>query len=83
MSNLINGQMLYPISGAGGTGEVLGGISRTTIYELVNRGLLTKVNIGSRGFITAESLATYVESLKQQPTNTESPKQPQPRDSRC
>lgn len=41
----------------------LGGIGQTTVYELVNRGLLTKVNIGRRGFITAESIATYVASL--------------------
>lgn len=41
----------------------LGGISNTTIYELVNRGLLTKVNIGRRGFITADSITRYVDSL--------------------
>ena len=43
----------------------LGGVSRTTVYDLVNRGLITKVNIGSRSFIVAESLASYVESLTQ------------------
>ncbi len=41
----------------------LGGVSRTTVYDLVNRGLLTKVNIGSRGFVTHESLTAYVASL--------------------
>lgn len=41
----------------------LGGVSRTTVYALVNSGLLTKVNIGSRGLITRESLAAYVASL--------------------
>lgn len=44
----------------------LGGVSRSTIYDLVNRGHLTKVNIGRRGFITAESLDGYVESLMAQ-----------------
>ncbi len=43
----------------------LGGVSRTTIYDLVNRGLLTKVNIGSRGFVTSESLTAYVSSLSE------------------
>lgn len=46
----------------------LGGVSRTTVYDLVNRGLLKKVNIGTRGFVTGESLAAYVRSLAQQPT---------------
>ena len=41
----------------------LGGIGRTTLYELVKQGHLTKVNIGRRGFITAESLAAYVDQL--------------------
>lgn len=41
----------------------LGGISNTMVYELVKRGLLRKVNIGRRGFITADSIAAYVESL--------------------
>lgn len=50
--------------------EVLGGIGHTTIYELVNRKEIVKVNIGRRGFITAESLASYVERL-QNPTNSD------------
>ena len=41
----------------------LGGVSRTTVYELVKQGQLVKVNIGRRGFITSESLAAYVERL--------------------
>jgi hypothetical protein len=41
----------------------LGGVSRTTLYELVNQGHLVKVNIGRRGFITAKSLAEYVDRL--------------------
>lgn len=45
------------------TREALGGVSRTTIYELVNRRELVKVNIGRRGFITAASLAAYVGRL--------------------
>jgi hypothetical protein len=45
----------------------LGGVSRTTVYELVNAGLLVKVNINRRSFITAESLNAYVASLSGQP----------------
>ncbi|MCI4674787.1 helix-turn-helix domain-containing protein [Candidatus Mycolicibacterium alkanivorans] len=41
----------------------LGGIGHTTIYDLINRGELTKVNIGRRSFITAESIAAYVDRL--------------------
>ena len=51
---------LVPVSD---TMEVLGGIGRTKLYDLVNLGQLTKVNIGSRSFITAESLEAYLERL--------------------
>lgn len=58
-------RLLVPIPDAC---AVLGGISRPTIYELVKRRELVKVNIGRRGFITAESLNSYVESLRQAAT---------------
>ena len=45
------------------TMRALGGIGRTKLYELVNDGDITKVNIGSRSFITAESLEAYLERL--------------------
>ena len=45
--------------------DKLGGIGHTTVYDLVNRGLLTKVNIGRRGFITARSLTDYVNALSE------------------
>jgi hypothetical protein len=45
------------------TRKALGGIGRTTIYDLINRGELVKVNIGTRGFITAKSLAAYVDRI--------------------
>jgi excisionase family DNA binding protein len=53
-------QLLVPIPGARAQ---LGGIGNTTLYELVKRGELTKVNIGRRGCITAESLSAYVGRL--------------------
>jgi hypothetical protein len=43
--------------------QVLGGIGHTTIYELINRGEIVKVNIGRRGFITADSLDAYVDRI--------------------
>jgi hypothetical protein len=41
----------------------LGGVGRTTVYDLIKRGELTQVHIGRRGFITAKSLAAYVDRL--------------------
>jgi hypothetical protein len=46
----------------------LGGIGRTMLYELVERKELIKVNIGRRGFITAKSLAAYVDRLSEAAT---------------
>jgi hypothetical protein len=43
----------------------LGGIGRTTLYELIDSGQIVRVNIGRRGFITAKSLAVYVDSLSE------------------
>jgi len=42
---------------------ILGGIGHTTVYQLVNRGEIVKVNIGRRGFITSESLEAYMDRL--------------------
>lgn len=41
----------------------LGGISRTTLWDLVNDGQVVRVKIGARGFITAKSIAEYVDRL--------------------
>lgn len=45
------------------TRQVLGDIGQSTVYELVNRGEIVKVNIGRRGFITSESLEAYMDRL--------------------
>jgi hypothetical protein len=55
-------RLLIPIPGAQ---TQLGGVSRTTVYDLVNQGQIVKVNIGRRGFITAKSLAAYVDRLSE------------------
>jgi hypothetical protein len=46
----------------------LGGIGHTTMYDLIGRKELVKVNIGRRSFITAESLAAYVDRLSEAAT---------------
>jgi Helix-turn-helix domain len=45
--------------------HLLGDIGHTTLYELINRGDVVKVNIGRRGFITSESLEAYVDRLSE------------------
>jgi hypothetical protein len=61
------GQLLVPIPDSC---SMLGRVSRTTVYDLVNKGELVKVNIGRRGFITAESLAAYVDRLAEAASDT-------------
>ncbi len=56
---------LVPIPGAR---EQLGGIGHTTIYDLIKRGELVKVNIGRRSFVTADSLEAYVDRLSEAAT---------------
>ncbi|MFV8319920.1 helix-turn-helix domain-containing protein [Mycobacterium sp. 23] len=41
----------------------LGGISRTTVYELIGSGELTRINIGRRSFVTEESITAYLGRL--------------------
>lgn len=53
-------RLLLPYSDAQ---NALGGIGRTTLWELVRDGHLVKVSIGRRGFITAKSIAAYVDRL--------------------
>jgi Helix-turn-helix domain len=43
--------------------HLLGDIGHTTVYELIKRGEIVKVNIGRRGFITLESLEDYMGRL--------------------
>jgi excisionase family DNA binding protein len=46
----------------------LGGLGRTTVYELIKRGELTQVHVGRRSFITAKSLEGYVNRLQEAAT---------------
>ncbi|MGV0796221.1 helix-turn-helix domain-containing protein [Mycolicibacterium elephantis] len=45
------------------TQTILGGVSKPTVYGLIHKGELTKVKIGRRGMVTAESLTAYVERI--------------------
>lgn len=53
-------RQLVPIAEVRG---LLGGIGRTTVYELIKRREIVKVNIGRRGFVTSESLEAYLTRL--------------------
>lgn len=53
-------KLLFPIDAARWQ---LGGISRPTLYRLIARGDLVKVNIGVRGFVTADSITAYLDRL--------------------
>ena len=57
---------LYPIEEAR---ELLGGISRNTIYFLMRSGKLRSVVIGRRRFVPAAAIASFVNSS----TTAESP----------
>jgi excisionase family DNA binding protein len=52
--------LLHPVDDAM---RVLGGISRTTLWQLTKSGELQSVKIGSRVFITDASVRDYVERL--------------------
>jgi hypothetical protein len=51
----------------------LGGIGRTKFYELIEQKKLIRVSIGRRGFITAESLESYVSSLTDRADSDDTP----------
>jgi hypothetical protein len=46
-----------------GTQDMLGGISRTAVYELIRRGQLTKIRIGKRVLVTTASISALVDRL--------------------
>jgi len=47
-----------------GTTEILGGISRSRVYELLAAGELEAVKIGSRRLVVVASIDAYVERLR-------------------
>lgn len=51
----------------------LGGLSRTTVYKLIENNDIEKVKIGARTMIIAESIKLYAERLARQATRERSP----------
>jgi hypothetical protein len=47
------------------TQRLLGGISRTSVYDLVRDGQLTKIKIGRRGLVTVASINALVDRLSE------------------
>ena len=56
------GRILVPYNEAR---HKLGGLGRTTLYGLIEQGELERVNVGRRGFVTAKSIAAYVDRLSE------------------
>jgi len=54
---------LYPV---GEAMERLGGLSRTTLYELMKSGRLRSTRIGRRVFISAEEIDRFIKSLHEE-----------------
>lgn len=46
------------------TCDIMGGIGRTKLYDLIKRGELQLVKIGSRSFVTDDSIVSYIEAQK-------------------
>jgi hypothetical protein len=42
----------------------LGSIGRSSVYRLINENQLTRVCIGRRAFVTAESIDAYIDRLE-------------------
>jgi excisionase family DNA binding protein len=59
--NMIDQQQLYDLPGAK---ALLGNVSRSTIYRLIDQGKLVRVHLGTKALITGESLAEFIEELK-------------------
>ena len=55
---------LTPLISVEETRRLLGGRGRGRVYELINDGSLESVVDGGRRFILAESLRTFIESLR-------------------
>ncbi|MGN6199113.1 helix-turn-helix domain-containing protein [Humibacter sp.] len=53
-------RLLHPIPEVA---QVLGGMSRSTIYELFDSGALKRVKVGTRVYVTHEELERFVASL--------------------
>ena len=57
-------RLLHPIPEAA---EVLGGMSRSTLYEKIASGEITAVKVGRRTYIAHDELERYVRDLTSAP----------------
>jgi excisionase family DNA binding protein len=58
------------------TRELLGGISRTTIYLLIGRRKLASVEIGRRRFISAEAISDFIDASASITASPDKPARP-------
>jgi hypothetical protein len=61
-------RLLVPING-GDAQQMLGGIGKTYLYELIGAGEITMVKLGKRSFVTVDSIRAYVDRLASQPVD--------------
>jgi len=57
-----NRVVLVPVRG-NEVGKALGGVSRSTVYRLIEADELTAVHIGARIFVTARSITAYLDRI--------------------
>lgn len=43
--------------------HLLGGISRSLLYDLLQEGRVERVKLGSRGFVTVKSIDQFIDGL--------------------
>lgn len=55
-------RLLYTIDGAR---ELLGGLARSYLYELLTKGMIRSVKVGRRRMIARRDLEEYVERLRE------------------
>jgi excisionase family DNA binding protein len=53
--------------------EILGGVSRPTIYALIDSGEIVRVHLGRRALITRGSIDAYIERLQAGPAKAAPP----------
>jgi excisionase family DNA binding protein len=58
----MSGRLLYTIEGAR---QMLGGLARSYVYELLARGAIRSVKIGRRRMIARRDLEEFVERLRE------------------
>jgi excisionase family DNA binding protein len=63
-------RLLHPLPEAQ---DVLGGMGRSTFYELIKAGEIAVVKIGRRTYIAHDELERYVRALAEQPSKAAVP----------